>query len=199
MTDTAQHALTMSLPELRERVELAERLALAARLTPSGAYAAANAPVNTATAPSASPAPEPAKPTRARRTKEQIAADEAAAKASESGTAAAADSGGLSADEMMAAMSDPEPATGASGELSLDDIGVADEDDMMKGFEALETEKTPEEYRALVSAIIKDIQDTKDTQRLGVAREALIKVGVQKAGDVPDDKIAEFYNMLPKK
>lgn len=196
MTDTAQHILTMPLSEMRERVELAERLALAARLTPSGAYAGSTAAVNTATAATDTPAPEPVKPTRARRTKEQIAADEAAAKAAQA-PATPEPTSDMSADDMMEAMS-TDSAPAASGELSLDEIGT----DMMEGFEALDASppaKTPDEYRALVAAIIKDIQETKDTQRLGVAREALAKVGVQKAGDVPDDKIADFYNMLPKK
>ena len=79
--NTSEHILSMPLTELRERVELAERMALAARLTPTGTYDAESAPVNTGSAPSTTPAPEPAKPTRTRRTKEQIAADEAAADA----------------------------------------------------------------------------------------------------------------------
>lgn len=192
--NTSEHILSMPLTELRERVELAERMALAARLTPTGTYDAESAPVNTGSAPSTTPAPEPAKPTRTRRTKEQIAADEAAAAAAKAAETPAADAGsGPSADDLMAAMS-PEPAADDSGsELSLDDIGGGD--DMMAGFEAT---MTPEEARKQATAIIADIQAKKDTTRLAVAREALVKVGAQKASEVPDDKIVEFYELLPK-
>lgn len=197
MTDTAQHALTMPLTELRERVELAERLALAARLTPSGAYAAATTDVNTnAAQPAPQSAPAPAATGRKRRTKEEIAADEAKAAAATSPEQAAAN-GAMTEDDMMAAMeTDPAPADNA-GTLSLDDIG--DADDMMAGFVVEEADKTPEEYGKLAAAIVKDIQDTKDTQRLAVAREALVKLGVQRATDVPLERMKEFYDLLPKK
>lgn len=189
MTDTAQHALTMPLTELRERVELAERLALAARLTPSGAYAAATTDVNTAPSSSAGQTPAPAPAPRKRRTKEEIAADEAAA-------AQTAANGAMTEADMMAAMDTAPETASDAGTLSLDDIG---EDDMMAGFEAAEVAKTPEEYSALCAAIIKDIQETKDAQRLGVAREALVKMGVQRASDVPLSKMKELYDLLPKK
>lgn len=192
--NTSEHILSMPLPELRERVELAERMALAARLTPTGTYDAESAPVNTGSTASSAPAAEPAKPTRTRRTKDQIAADEAAAAAAKAAETPATDSStGPSADDLMAAMS-PEPAADEGGsELSLDDIGGAD--DMMAGFEA---SMTPEEARKQATAIIADIQAKKDTARLAVAREALVKVGAQKASEVPDDKIVEFYELLPK-
>ena len=192
--NTSEHILSMPLTELRERVELAERMALAARLTPSGTYDGESTAVNTggaASAPSA-PAADAPKP-RTRRTKEQIAADEAAAKAAEA--KAAESSTGPTADEMMAAMS-PEPAADEGGtELSLDDIGTGD---MMEGFEVEQTTLSPAEARQKAAEIITDIQTKKDTARLAVAREALVKVGAQKASEVPDDKIVEFYNMLPK-
>lgn len=192
--NTSEHILSMPLTELRERVELAERMALAARLTPTGTYDAESAPVNTGSTASSAPAAEPAKPTRTRRTKDQIAADEAAAAAAKAAETPATDSStGPSADDLMAAMS-PEPAADDSGsELSLDDIGGGD--DMMAGFEA---SMTPEEARKQATAIIADIQAKKDTARLAVAREALVKVGAQKASEVPDDKIVEFYELLPK-
>lgn len=192
--NTSEHILSMPLTELRERVELAERMALAARLTPTGTYDAESAPVNTGSAASTTSAPEPAKPTRTRRTKEQIAADEAAAAAAKAAETPAANAGsGPSADDLMAAMT-PEPAADEGGsELSLDDIGGGD--DMMAGFEA---SMTPEEARKQATAIIADIQAKKDTARLAVAREALVKVGAQKASEVPDDKIVEFYELLPK-
>lgn len=191
--NTSEHILSMPLDELRERVQLAERMALAARLTPSGTYDGESAPVNTGSAgstastPAATDGPKP----RTRRTKEQIAADEAAAK----GSGTAESSTGPTADEMMAAMS-PEPAADAgSTELSLDDIGAGD---MMEGFEVEQTTLSPAEARQKAAEIITDIQTKKDTARLSVAREALVKVGAQKASEVPDDKIVEFYNMLPK-
>lgn len=188
--NTSEHILSMPLTELRERVELAERMALAARLTPTGTYDAESAPVNTGSTTTSAPAPEPAKPTRTRRTKEQIAADEAAAAAKATETPATE---GPSADELMAAMS-PEPAADDGGsELSLEDIGGGD--DMMAGFEA---SMTPEQARKEATAIIADIQTKKDTARLAVAREALVKVGARKASEVPDDKIVEFYELLPK-
>lgn len=192
--NTSEHILSMPLPELRERVELAERMALAARLTPTGTYDAESAPVNTGSTASSAPAAEPAKPTRTRRTKDQIAADEAAAAAAKAAETPAANAGsGPSADDLMAAMT-PEPAADEGGsELSLDDIGGGD--DMMAGFEA---SMTPEEARKQATAIIADIQAKKDTARLAVAREALVKVGAQKASEVPDDKIVEFYELLPK-
>ncbi|USN16650.1 hypothetical protein FANBOY_00430 [Brevundimonas phage vB_BgoS-Fanboy] len=198
--NTSEHILSMPLTELRERVQLAERMALAARLTPSGTYDGESTAVNTgeaASAPStpATPAADAPKP-RTRRTKEQIAADEAAAKGggtAETGTAES--STGPTADEMMAAMS-PEPAADeGSTELSLDDIGAGD---MMEGFEVEQTTLSPAEARQKAAEIITDIQTKKDTARLAVAREALVKVGAQKASEVPDDKIVEFYNMLPK-
>ena len=181
--NTSEHILSMPLTELRERVELAERMALAARLTPTGTYDAESAPVNTGSAPSTTPAPEPAKPTRTRRTKEQIAADEAAADAAKAAETPATDSStGPSADDLMAAMS-PEPATDEGGsELSLDDIGGAD--DMMAGFEA---SMTPEEARKQATAIIADIQAKKDTARLTVAREALVKVCLLYTSPSPRD------------
>lgn len=192
--NTSEHILSMPLTELRERVELAERMALAARLTPTGTYDAESAPVNTGSTASSAPAAEPAKPTRTRRTKDQIAADEAAAAAAKAAETPAANAGsGPSADDLMAAMT-PEPAADEGGsELSLDDIGGGD--DMMAGFEA---SMTPEEARKQATAIIADIQAKKDTARLAVAREALVKVGAQKASEVPDDKIVEFYELLPK-
>lgn len=187
--NTSEHILSMPLPELRERVQLAERMALAARLTPSGTYDGESSAVNTGETASTTPAPAADAPKpRTRRTKEQIAADEAAAKAAESST-------GPTADEMMAAMS-PEPAADEGGtELSLDDIGTGD---MMEGFEVEQTTLSPAEARQKAAEIITDIQTKKDTARLAVAREALVKVGAQKASEVPDDKIVEFYNMLPK-
>ncbi len=198
--NTSEHILSMPLTELRERVQLAERMALAARLTPSGTSDGESTAVNTgeaASAPStpATPAADAPKP-RTRRTKEQIAADEAAAKGggtAETGTTES--STGPTADEMMAAMS-PEPAADeGSTELSLDDIGAGD---MMEGFEVEQTTLSPAEARQKAAEIITDIQTKKDTARLAVAREALVKVGAQKASEVPDDKIVEFYNMLPK-
>lgn len=192
--DTSEHILSMPFAELRERVELAERMALAARLTPSGTYAGESTPVNTGGATSAPAAAEtPAPATRKRRTKAEIDADNAKAAAAEAGTAASEPS----ADDLMAAMT-PEPAadTGSDdGGLSLEDIGT---DDMMAGFETEEAALSPAEARQKASAIIADIQATKDTARLSVAREALVKVGFQRASDIPDDKIVEFYGLLPK-
>lgn len=192
--NTSEHILSMPLTELRERVQLAERMALAARLTPSGTYDGESSAVNTGETASTTPAPAADAPKpRTRRTKEQIAADEAAAKAAEA--KAAESSTGPTADEMMAAMS-PEPAADEGGtELSLDDIGTGD---MMEGFEVEQTTLSPAEARQKAAEIITDIQTKKDTARLAVAREALVKVGAQKASEVPDDKIVEFYNMLPK-
>lgn len=195
--NTSEHILSMPLPELRERVQLAERMALAARLTPSGTYDGESSAVNTGETASTTPAPAADAPKpRTRRTKEQIAADEAAAKAAEAGSTGTAESStGPTADEMMAAMS-PEPAADEGGtELSLDDIGTGD---MMEGFEVEQTTLSPAEARQKAAEIITDIQTKKDTARLAVAREALVKVGAQKASEVPDDKIVEFYNMLPK-
>lgn len=201
--NTSEHILSMPLTELRERVELAERMALAARLTPTGTYDGESTAVNTggaASAPSApaapaAPAADAPKP-RTRRTKEQIAADEAAAKAAAAGSSGTAESStGPTADEMMEAMS-PEPAADEGGtELSLDDIGTGD---MLEGFEVEQATLSPAEARQKAAEIITDIQTKKDTARLAVAREALVKVGAQKASEVPDDKIVEFYNMLPK-
>lgn len=192
--NTSEHILSMPLTELRERVQLAERMALAARLTPSGTYDGESSAVNTGETASTTPAPAADAPKpRTRRTKEQIAADEAAAKVAEA--KAAESSTGPTADEMMAAMS-PEPAADEGGtELSLDDIGTGD---MMEGFEVEQTTLSPAEARQKAAEIITDIQTKKDTARLAVAREALVKVGAQKASEVPDDKIVEFYNMLPK-
>lgn len=195
--NTSEHILSMPLPELRERVQLAERMALAARLTPRGTYDGESSAVNTGEAAStpAAPAADAPKP-RTRRTKEQIAADEAAAKAAAAGSSGTAESStGPTADEMMEAMS-PEPAADEGGtELSLDDIGTGD---MLEGFEVEQATLSPAEARQKAAEIITDIQTKKDTARLAVAREALVKVGAQKASEVPDDKIVEFYNMLPK-
>lgn len=191
MSLTAQDVLAMPLGELRERVELAERLALASRLTPSGAYAGDPAPVNPAAA-----APAPA-PTRTRRTKEQIAADNAAAAGGGTPAAApAAASTGPTADELMAAMEPSGAAAAAGGELSLDDIGTTGDDDMLAGFE--QAELTIPELRQKVGEIVNDIVTKKDAARLAVAREALVKIGVQKASEVPDDRLKEFYDALPK-
>lgn len=182
---TNEHILSMPLSELRERVELAERMALAARLTPSGTYDAESAPVNTAEPASGTDAPAP----RKRRTKAEIEAEKAeAAKAEAAAT-------GPSDDELMASMAS-EPAGDAGGaELSLDDIG---DDDMMAGFETAEISLSVADARKKAEAIVNDIITKKDAARLAVAREALVKVGSQKASEVPDDKIVEFYNLLPK-
>jgi hypothetical protein len=195
MTDTAT-LLAMPIEELRERVELAERMALAARLTPQGAYDAAASPVNTGDGASASGS---GGTTRKRRTKAEIDADNAAAAAaagnagSTSATTTTATGSGPTADELMAAMEPTAPAQSNGGELSLEDIG---DGDMLAGFE--EAEKTPAEYRAMAGEIVNDILAKKDKARLDVARALLVKIGVQKASEVPDDRIKEFYDGLPK-
>ena len=119
MTDTAT-LLAMPLTELRERVELAERMALAARLTPTGAYDAPAAPVN-------SGEPAPATTGRKRRTAAEIKADEAAAAGNTGSTttAAATTTSGPTADELMASMEQGPAAADTGGELSLDDIGAS--------------------------------------------------------------------------
>jgi len=198
--NTSEHILSMPLTELRERVELAERMALAARLTPTGTYDEGSTAVNGSGGASAASQPAPASDapkTRTRRTKEQIAADEAA-KAGGGTPATDTAAGGessMSADDMMAAMSEPAAADTGAGELSLDDIGTGD---MMEGFETAETTLSVAEARKQAEAIVADIIAKKDNARLGVAREALVKVGFQKASEVTDDKIVEFYNLLPK-
>lgn len=101
----------------------------------------------------------------------------------------------MSADDMMAAMSEPAAGDAGGAELSLDDIGTGD---MMEGFETAEATLSVAEARQKAEAIVADIIAKKDNARLGVAREALVKVGFQKASEVTDDKIVEFYNLLPK-
>ena len=183
---TAEQVLTMPLEELRERAELAERICLAARLTPPGTYAASGSAVNTA-----QPAATPAKP---RRTKAQIDADNAAAAGTGASTTTAAAATAPSADELMLDLA-PDPAPASGGDLVLD---AGDDGDMLAGFEALEAEMSIDDLKTKVNEIVSDIVAKKDTARLTVARAMLVKFGVQKASEVPDDKLREFYDGLPK-
>lgn len=177
MTTIPNQVLTMPLAELRERTELAERLALAARLTPErGQYAEATATVQPGSA--ATPATEPA-PTRRRRTKAEIEAAEAAEKAKAEAAAAAA----APADDDGFVMDDDAGADG--GDMILDD------DDFVGG------EVEPDiDYKAEVIKMAQAIQASKDTAKLSKVRAILTARKVQKITDLPETEMKGLYTEM---
>lgn len=187
-TLTTEQLLAIPLEELRERVSLAERLALAARLTPTGQYALADPVVQ----PQGQDAAAAATATRKRRTKAEIEADEKAAAAAAAASApktteAAADELELSLDDNTASAS-----AGDGADLSLDD----DEFNMLgDGGDA-----TPslEEMRAQIVKIATEIRDAQDKNRLTAVKALMQKYGVQRVTEVGDDKLADFFKEFVK-
>lgn len=193
MTTINPEILTMPLSELRERVELAERLALASRLTPTASYAqngGEHKPQITESLPTAdnSASTSDPKPSRSRKNKTTEAPKEDP-KETAKGTEPAGDA--PSAEDFGSALDSNEPN---SGELSLDDLEDAD-GDMMADF-SLDGETTPD-YRALLTDFAEKFQAEcrakNDKARLTKARDLMQKYGVQRIGDLPDDKVEEFY------
>lgn len=174
MTTIPIQVLAMPLAELRERTELAERLALAARLTPERAHYAGGDPVVQPTATETAAAA-----TRKRRTKAEIAADEAAAAAATSAPATTAP-----ADDDFN-MDDDATASGDGGDMMLDD------DDFVGG------EVEPDlDYKAEVIKMAQAIKASADTVRLGKVRAILSGHNVQKITDLPDTAMKGLYTQM---
>lgn len=178
MTTIPPQVLTMPLAELRERTELAERLALAARLTPErGQYAEATATVQPT--PAATPATEPA-PTRRRRTKAEIEADNAAAEKAKAEAEAAA--AATAADDDSFVMDDD---GSDGGDMILDD------DDFVGG------EVEPDiDYKAEVIKMAQGIQASKDTAKLAKVRAILTARKVQKITELPETEMKGLYTEM---
>lgn len=170
-TLTAADVLAMPLAELRERVDLAERLAIAARhASTSGGVAASPATASTTTTQPA-PAGKPA----------AAAAPKAAPKAAPAAAAAPA----------QAAPADDFAEDALSGSVASGDFEVGGDDDMLAGFVE---EITPEDAKVKAVEIAKQVISKKDTNELAIARGIMQKYGVSKVSEVAAGKEVELYN-----
>lgn len=158
--------LTMPLSELRERVDLAERLAIASRHTPAGTStsAAAATPVKPAAA-AAAPKPTPA--------------------------ATPAPAAVATTPPATAAVSDDEMALGGGSPAASDLGDFSASDDMLADFVE---QLSPEDAKAKAVAIAKQVISKKDNSELAIAREIMQKYGVSKVSEVAAGKEVELYN-----
>ena len=182
MTTIPNQVLTMPLAELRERTELAERLALAARLTPEQAPYAGRAPVVQPAA--TETAAEAAASTRKRRTKAEIAADEAAAAAAAAKTETPATVETVEEDDGFSMDGD----TASDGG---DMLGAGDDDDFVGG----EVEADVD-YKAEVIKMAQAIKASADSVKLGKVRAILAGHNVQKITDLPDSAMKGLYTQM---
>lgn len=191
---TAQQILAMPLDELRERVSLAERIALAARLTPTELYAGA------------SPVVQPSAQAGAQATQGQSSGtgrgrgrpkkDDTPAATQTTTPANTQQSTTQAADELELSLETDDASGGAAdgAELTLDDGN--DEFDMLSDNSGGSTVLTPEQMREKIAAIATDIRDKKDTNRLTAVKGLLQKYGIQRVTEIGDDKLAAFYNEM---
>lgn len=168
-TLTAADILSIPLAELRERVDLAERLSIAARHGGASSSSAATPSAGSATKPQAAavvkPTPAPAaKPTPA---------------------AAAV----VENDDPLGDFT----SGGDAGGDALGDFGGGADDDLMSGFVE---EVSPADARTKASEVAKIVIGRKVTSELDIARGILKKYGVNKIGEVGDDKIVALWNDL---
>ena len=175
---TAADILTMPITELRERVDLAERLAIAARHSGNGGSAASpssTASANTAQAGAAGKTQAGA----SGKTTAPTATPKPATPAPAPVVAPAADD--FAEDALSGSAGD------ALGDFDVSGGG----DDMLAGFTA---EMSPEDARAKAVEIGKAVIGRRDTNELAKARDIMQKYGVSKVGEVALDKAGELYN-----
>lgn len=182
---TAADILSIPIAELRERVELAERLAIASRHGSSGTGSAVASLTGTSTSTQAGAAGKPAataatpKPAPAATAKPATPAPAAAAKpATPPAAAAAAD--------------DDEAALGGTsvGDFTGDELTAADDDDMLSGFVE---DITPEDAKVKAVAIAKQVISKKDNSELAIARTIMQKYGVSKVSEIAAGREVELY------
>lgn len=182
---TAADILSIPIAELRERVELAERLAIASRHGSSGTGSAVASPTGTSTSTQAGAAGKPAataaapKPAPAATAKPATPAPAAAAKpATPPAAAAAAD--------------DDEAALGGTsvGDFTGDELTAGDDDDMLSGFVE---DITPEDAKVKAVAIAKQVISKKDNSELAIARTIMQKYGVSKVSEIAAGREVELY------
>lgn len=163
--------LTMPLAELRERVDLAERLAIASRHTNAAgsgpATSAASASGTGKEAPAAGTVKPAAKPATSAAAKPAAAAAKPAAKPA------------------PAVVDDDDAAFGDGGAGDFGDGG-----DMLDGFVE---ELSPEQAKAAAVEIAKKVIAAKEKEELTAARGIMAKYGVSKVSDIPDDSAVEAY------
>lgn len=164
-TLTAAEILSIPLAELRERVDLAERLAIAARHGGASSAPAATPSAGSSNKPQAAAV---VKPTPA-------AAPKAAPAAVEN-------------DDPLGDFT-----SGDAGGDPLGDFGGTGDDDLMSGFVE---EVSPADARTKAQTVAKAVIDKKDAAELDIARGILKKYGVNKIGEVKDDKIVQLWNDL---
>lgn len=194
MTQIPVELLAMPLTELRERVELAERLALASRyVTPGAQYAGNSSAVQpqiteslqtgnpaASTANTAADTPKPATPRTRKATTKTEPAPAPTSNPSSSGP---------SAEELFAA-----------SEPTLDDLDASTGgDDMLADFSLdgpAEDDNT--DWRAVLGdlAVAKQTKwkADNDGEALKRARALMAEFGVQRIGDLPDDKVKSFHD-----
>jgi hypothetical protein len=174
MTDHLNSTIvSMPLAELRERVELAERLAIANRFASTAIPAGAGA-----SAASASGDGKVAQPGAG--VKQQTAAEKKAA-------AAAAEAAKKTAATPPA--DDDDAAFGDGTSSGAGDFGEGD--DMLDGFVE---DLSPEQAKAAAIEIAKKVIAKKDAKELASARTIMQSYSVSKVSDIPDDNAVEAYN-----
>lgn len=184
---TAADILSIPIAELRERVELAERLAIASRHGSSGTGSAVASPTGTSTSTQAGAAGKPAataatpKPAPAATAKPATPAPAPAAAAKPATPPAAA-----------AAADDDEAALGGTsvGDFTGDELTAADDDDMLSGFVE---DITPEDAKVKAVAIAKQVISKKDNSELAIARTIMQKYGVSKVSEIAAGREVELY------
>ena len=179
-------SLTMPLTELRERVDLVERLAIASRhAVISGAAPAAPATTSAGGAASPQAGAGGKAPTAAATTKAQPQTPKADPKPSATVAAAAA------SDEV-----DLDAAFG-DGSSGGDDFAseLGDGGDMLEGFVP---DMSPADARAAATKIATSVIGKKDTAELTTARTVMQKYSVTKVSAVPDEKVVELYTDMKK-
>ena len=183
-------ALTMPLTELRERVDLVERLAIASRhavLTGSGsptASATTTAGAGNKTQPPAADKGSAA----AGGTKTQAAAPKPAATAPKPAAAAPAADDAVDLD---AAFGD----AGGGGDAGDFSAELGDGGDMLADFVP---DMTPEDAKAASVKIAGAVIGKKDAAELTAARTVMQKFGVTKVSDVPNDRAVELLTEFKK-
>ena len=177
-------ALAMPLTELRERVDLVERLAIASRhavLTGSGS--ASPSATTGAGSPSSSQAATAGKGAQAgAASAPKPAAAKPAAAAAKPAPAASETA------DLDAAFGDGGDAAASGGGGDFADA-LGDGDDMLAGFVP---DITPEDAKAAAVKIAGQVIAKKEQSELAIARTIMQKFGVSKVSDVPNERAVEL-------
>ena len=207
MTQIPAELLTMSLTELRERVELAERLALASRyVTPGTQYAGNSGAVQpqiteslqsgnqaASTSNTASGETDGATPRKRRATTKTEPAPAPAPTSNPS-------SSGPSAEELFNAAETADTGGAASTDFSLDDLDAANNeaDDMLADFSLDGPAEDNTDWRAVLTAMAAEKQTkwkaANDGESLKRPRALMSEFGVERIGDLPDEKLKAFHD-----